>query len=139
MAKRYRSFKRVNLTAKIAKVMVDLLVDRTFKDHFLNRRCSEWASCSHTDSRSIEVARLVESGMTIGAKRAHLDIPSEELDVKFPTAKVLAERLLAFAHHKDVKKVGATTVFLQTAEIARNYAKRSPLERLAECGADLDG
>jgi len=140
--------------------MVACLVDRTFEDHFgmaicyhcrggiryngtqcvvcLDRgeipKCHNKEICPHAESGNLAVARLVESGMTIGKKRARLDIPDEP-----ETVKLLAQRLEGFANDdSELKKIGAVSVFKKTAEMARKWANRSPLERLAEAGLELD-
>lgn len=136
MAKRYRDYKRVLITPKTAEKMVELLVDKTLQDHY--KRCfsttgapffDEEVGCHHMESGNLAVARLVESGIKISKKRAYLDIPDDPEVVKH-----LSDRLESFARRAKT----AQSAFLRVAEVAHKWAHRSPLERLAEAGLELD-
>jgi len=125
------------MTAVSARRIVELLVDLVFEEHF--RLCDgrPW-ECCHGNNGELAVARLVEAGMYIGKRRAHLDIPDEP-----ENAKLLAENLdywsQATTWPNGPPHVGRhARVFQRVAEAARNWARRSPLERLAEAALELD-
>ena len=159
MAKRYYPFKRVNLTAKTAKLISESLVDKTFQDHYamVCARCNTvfsgkratcrhpeceseerlWkrpecgeGTCHHIKGGSLDVARMVEAGMKIGKRRATLDLPFEKGHLlKF------VDRLLAFA---DTWPGRVKEAAERIATEVERYANRTPLEVLAECAIDMD-
>lgn len=144
MAKKYRLFKRLNLKAKTATAMVEQLVDKTFNDH--QRKC--WnettgafePSCPHWVRGTLQVARLVELNMTIGVKRAHLDIPCPyakgDADEQIATLCLLAVRLRDFGERLSHKQ--CRNAWLLAAEDVEAYAKRNAMEVLAEAVIDRD-
>jgi hypothetical protein len=128
----------VSITPKTAEKMVELLVDRTLNDHYGQRekgserpgvKCPDPDDCRHVESGSLAVARLIEANITIGKKRARLDIPDDP-----EVVKIMAERLRNFAGR--AKLAGAA--FCRVADVAVAWASRSPLHRLAEAGLELD-
>jgi len=127
MAKRYRDFKRVRLTAKTAKKITEI-AEKIFNDHY--DKCGAAAtSCRHIDTGSLGVARLIESKLTISEHRAHLDIPDD------PTlARVIAVFLRDFSQTASWAKPALQRI----ADEADAWARRSPLEKLAEAGLELD-
>lgn len=136
MVKRYyRDFKRVRMTAETAKLMVELLADKTFTDHF--SKCGDDVRrnipCRHEESGSLGVARMLASNMTISEKKrckAHLDLPDDpDLVRHFVT------RIYQFADHIDKN---TSRAFKRVAKVADRWANRGPLERLAEAGLELD-
>lgn len=132
MAKRYRNFKRLCMSAPVAKVIEAKLVDLTFTEHYQKcfDRGKERAGCYH----SLDVARMVAPALKIGARRATLDLPDDpELVRKF------VDRLRGFiqnATDTEVKKHRVALAIL--ADEAFAWATRSPLHRLAEAGLELD-
>ncbi len=144
MAKKYRQFKRINLKAKTATAMVEQLVDKTFKDHQL--KCWDKEAqrfdpeCPHQVRGTLQVARLVESNMTIGVKRARLDIPCPyakgDADKQIDTLCLLAIRLRAFGERLSHKQ--CRNAWLLAAEDVEAYAMRNAMEVLAEAVVDRD-
>ena len=159
MAKRYRPFKRINLTAKTAKLIYENLVGLTFREHYgmvcaacswavseteevcRNKGCGatervrkhrscETDECLHTESGTLVIAKMLESGMKIGKKRATLDLPDDKDRLLLFVARL---RLFAKEWPKQVKAAA-----MRIADDAENYAERSPLHRLAECALDVD-
>jgi len=140
VAKRYRTFKRIKLTAKTATLIREKLVDKTFNDHYKKCVGKEFEpDCSHLESGSLFVARLVEAGINIGKKRATLDLtcPHSTNDPDGHTQTLLAFvwRLRQFS--LKMKKQTRTACF-RVAEIAEDYAKRNAMEVLAEAVVDVD-
>ena len=140
MAKRYREFKRIKFTAVIGRAIQEKLVDKTFKHHFEEKKCSEDDTryCIHEQSGSLKAARFVESAITVGKKRGHLDIPcpyaqsNPEAFVVFLVA--LAARVKGFA---QVEKNSRTKgVMLRIAQEIEDYARRNAMEVLAETRID---
>ena len=145
MAKKYRQFKRINLKAKTAKAIVEQLVDKTFADHF--KKCMDAPNdgkmryCSHEGSRSLFVARLIEAQITIGVKRARLDIPcpyaSGDSEDQIKTLNVLVTRLRDFA--RDMKLSSqCRKAWEAAADQIEAYANRNAMEVLGEAVIDRD-
>lgn len=160
MAQRYRDFKRVCFSAKVGKKMEKLLVDATLEDHY---KIVECLYCKHRGRRfdcevcggkgkhqacdkrcwhehSLPVARLLASKLTVGVKRARLDIPDDP-----PLAKLLAKVIWDCIVASDTNNLREGRLsgvqrreFKKTATVAEKWAARSPLERLAEAGLELD-
>ena len=140
MAKRYRKFKRIKLTAKTATLIREKLVDKTFNHHYNNCVGDELEpACTHVESGSLFVARLVEAGLKIGKKRATLDLTcpysTNDPEGHIQTLHVFCWRLREFA--KPMKAQTRTACF-RIAEIAENYAERNAMEVLAEAVVDVD-
>lgn len=141
MAKRYREFRRINMTAKIGSFLEEHLVDRTFKDHF--EKCDpDNDECRHHESGTIHVARFVEPNLTVGKKRAYLDVPCPWLTKKEPEEFIelldhVAERLRSFTkqHGKNSRTQG---VLYGIAQEIEDYAHRNAMEILAEQAVDVD-
>ena len=158
MAKRYRTFKRVRMTVRSAEAFVAKLVDLTFDAHFQTccvkcreitkkdtlhcKSCGEdtkkrrkdyqceQGTCPHVEKRTLDCARLVESGMKISKTKAYIDIPGEDPEL----LRVFGERVRSFAG----KAGKAASAFLRVAETAEQHARRGWLHQLAECGLDVD-
>jgi hypothetical protein len=138
MAKRYREFKRINLKAKTARYVRESLVDKTFNDHY--KKCADDPDCCHNESRSLHVARLVEANITVGKKRAYLDVPcpwfqSNPVD-HVNLLETLVSRLRAFA--EVAKNHGTRDACLRAANEIDDYAHRNAMEVLAETVVDVD-
>jgi len=142
MAKRYREFKRINLTAKIARFVRESLVDKTFNDHYA--KChpdlDTFPVCSHTVSQSLQVARLVEAQITVGKKRGYLDIPCPWFQAN-PQAHInlldtLVSRLKSFA--EKIKNPRTQAATLRICEEVDAYAHRNAMEVIAEQVVDVD-
>jgi len=144
MAKRYRTFRRVNLTAKVAKFIRESLVDKTFNGHFKIKKCSVDPTgltlCSHEQSRSLHVARLVEARITVGSKRGYLDVPCpyslEDSEDHIKLLDVLVKRLKGFAETLKVPRT--KDACLRACEEIDAYAHRNAMEVLAETVIDRD-
>ena len=132
--KRFRDFLRLNMPAKTATFLVVSLVDKTFNDHF--KKCDPARAkrgCGHTDSGSLQVARLVEVGMKIGTKRATLDLPcpyslsdpQEQIEV----LKDLAKRIDAFSENEKFQRRSAC---LRMRDEVLAYANRNAMQVIAE-------
>jgi hypothetical protein len=122
MAKRYRTFKRITMTPKTAEELRNRLVQLTFDHHYMT--CGgDKPTCIHTESGSLDVARMLEPAIHIGKRRARLDLPDNPRLIK-----ILVKRLRAFAKHI----AWAGKAFNRIADEAEVWAARSPLERLAE-------
>lgn len=138
MAKRYREFRRINLTANVAGIIQENLVDKTFNDHL--KKCWNSEDCCHIESGNLAVARLVEVGITVGKKRGYLDIqcPYSLSDPKGHVKALahMAYRLSAFA--KTEKNPRTRTVMERVAEEIDNYAHRNAMEIIAEQVVDVD-
>lgn len=93
--------------------------------------------CPH--ALAFPIARMVENGITIGKKRARLDLPDEpELVEHF--ADALEEIVsIELTMAPIVQEISDYTLkeFKRVVEVARSWARRGPLERLAEAGADI--
>jgi hypothetical protein len=132
MAKRYRDFLRVNMTAKTATFIREKVVDSTFDDHYA--KCADDPDCHHIESGNLDVAREVEAGIKIGKKRATLDLacPYSQSDPP-KQAKLLenvANRIFSFADGaKKRQLIAACTRVAREIEI---YAHRNAMEVLAE-------
>jgi hypothetical protein len=143
MAKKYRQFKRISLKAKTAKVIVEQLVDKTFNDHF--KKCMDapkdgkMRDCSHEGSRSLFVARLIEAQITIGVKRARLDIPcpyaSGDAEAQIKTLNVMVTRLRDFSKKQTTQ---CRKAWEAAADQIEAYANRNAMEVLAEAVIDRD-
>jgi hypothetical protein len=145
MAKRYRSFKRINLTAKVASLLREMLVDKTFNDHFEKKKCSPdptgLTQCGHESSGSLAVARLIEAKLSVGKKRGRLDIDCPHLTARDPdervaTLKIMVLRVRGFA--KTVKNPRTRDAMLLVAQEIEDYAHRNAMEVLAEQVVDVD-
>lgn len=140
MAKRYRTFKRINITAKTATLIREKLVDKTFNDHY--KKCVNESfdpDCSHVESGSLFVARLVEAGIKIGKKRATLDLmcpySTNDPEGHVQTLLCFSWRLREFS--KKMKQQTRAACF-RVAEVVENYAKRNAMQVLAETVVDVD-
>jgi len=127
MAKRYRDFKRVRLTAKTAKKLTEI-AEKIFSDHY-DKCGAENMPCRHMLTGSLEVARLVESKLTIASHRAHIDIPDDPV-----IARVTAAIFRDFSQTASWAKPALQRI----ADEVDAWARRSPLEKLAEAGLELD-
>jgi len=144
VAKKYRLFKRINLKAKTATAIVEQLVDKTFKDH--QAKC--WSAdagcfdpaCGHAVRGTLQVARLIEAQITIGVKRARLDIPCPhargDADEQIKTLNLLAIRLRDFGARLSHKQ--NRLAWLAAADQVEAYANRNAMEVLAEAVVDRD-
>ena len=158
MAKRYRTFKRVRMTANSARMIVDLLADRTFQSHFAmecvrcgsgpqpadNEYCescereTDWSqvyecsrrSCAHVSQRTLEIAQLIENGAHISKTKAYIDLPGDQPDL----LRLLAERLRSFGKRAGKSK----NAFYRLADDAEHHARRGWLHQLAECALDIN-
>jgi len=128
VGKRYRKFKRFFMTPATAEMVVKHLVDKTLEHHA--RNCGGRGDCGHATSGTLPAARVIESGMHIGKRRAHLDIPDDP-----DLAEIISARLVGFS--SVVGRAGPA--FRRIAEEVLAWAHRSPLHRLAEAGLELDG
>jgi len=139
MAKRFREFKRVRLTAKVARFIQESLADKTFNDHY--KKCGDVTGCYHCESGTLRVARLVEANITVGKKRGYLDIPCPWYQTD-PTSHIglldiLVARLRSFT--KESKLNPRTRVFLEQVCVEIDaYAHRNAMEVLAETVVDVD-
>jgi len=127
------------MTPKVARLLIEYLVDRPFKDHYakLDTGCSV-RPCVHEESGSLNVARVLESGFTLGKRRAHLDVPDDSEMVK-----VLVGRMVMFTdtfRWSQPTKYASRSVgaIRKMAKDLLKWSNRTPLERLAEAGIDLD-
>ena len=132
MAKRYRDFLRVNMTAKTAKFISAKLVDLTFKDHY--EKCADDPQCTHILSSNLEIARTIEAGLVIGSKRAHLDLacPYSTTDSQWHTQLLvnISYRLnyfLVSTLKKQLRVAGE-----RVAKEIRAYADRNAMQVIAE-------
>lgn len=143
MAKKYRQFKRISLKAKTAKAIVEQLVDKTFNDHA--NKC--WVKnyerfdpdCGHHKRKTLQVARLIESNIKIGVKRATLDIPCPyaqgDAEDQIKTLNIMVIRLRAFAQHQTTQ---CRLAWEAAADQIDAYANRNAMEVLAEAVVDKD-
>ncbi len=138
--KRYRQFRRVKLTAKVAKQIQDSLVDRTFNDHA--KKCWDSTDCHHVTEGNMDVARLVESGISVGKKRGYLDVPCPYMASPNPKPEksiqvldCLVTRLRAFAGAE--KNPRTKEAMLRCAQEVEDYAHRNIMEIMAEQVVDL--
>ena len=154
MAKRYRTFKRVRMTARSAQAIVETIVDRTFDDHFAMvcgqcskpskekfcRHCEmiterKWKArscqigkCTHVESRNLDCARLIEAGAHIAKTKGYIDLPPDDPEL----LRLLAARIRSF-----VGTAGkAASAFARVADAAERHARRGWLHQLAECALD---
>lgn len=109
------------MTARTAEVLKNRLVDLTFDHHYM--QCDSEADCIHILSGSLAVARMLESAIHIGKKRARVDLPDAP-----ETIRLLVKRLRLFAPNV----AWAGKAFERIADEAEAWAARGPLERLAE-------
>lgn len=132
MGKRYRDFKRVTMTASTGQYIVKLLVDKPFEVHY--DRCENQGWCVHDqDPSSLDIARMIEPAITVGTRRAHIDLPDEPKLVKG-----FADRLRSFTRYQDKKMKNVKRAFNRIADEAEAWATRGPLHKLAEAGLELD-
>jgi hypothetical protein len=145
VAKRFREYKRIKLTAKTAELIRERLVDKTFDDHFVKKKCAidptGLTQCSHQSSGTLDVARLVEAGIKIGKKRATLDLAcpysTNNATKHAYLLKQLATRLRMFASAEKMKDQ-TRTAFNRAANEIQAYAERNAMEVLAEVMVDSD-
>ena len=136
MAKRFRDFRRLAMTAQTANWIMENIVDSTFKDHY--DKCEEGVLCYHLEFNTLGVARMLESGFKIGKRRATLDIhcPWSQSD---PVAhkKLLLDTCERFADF-SVKKLTSRKqkVIERLVEEIRTYANRNEMQVIAEAASD---
>ena len=140
--KRLRDFRRVAFTAKTGELLRELLVDKTFKDHFSKCDLTKGSKpCSHKKSGTLGVARLVESAIKVGEKRATLDIPdpycTPDYEVTIRLLEQTATRIRSFADSRlAVTKRQQRESLTRLAEEIQSYAERNPLMVLADIAAE---
>jgi len=158
MAKRYRTFKRVRMTARSAQALVKAVVDKTMKAHheMVCQKCgheaspvSDWCkkcerttlrkrksygcsqnTCTHVESGNLAVARFIESGTHISKTKGYVDLPGEDPKL----LRLTAERIRSFAATAGK----AASAFHRVADTAEIHARRGWLHQLAECALDVD-
>ena len=141
--RRSRNFRRISMTAKMAKFIQEGLVNKTFNDH--HEKCSALVpfgadipsgiGCPHEIRRSLQVAQVLDAGLHIGKKRAHLDIPCPYLgDVDaedhIKTLEVLVKRLRAFSSNLPTNR--SRLAMHEVARQVEEYAQRNAMEVIAE-------
>lgn len=144
MAKRFREFKRIRLTAKVARFVQESLVDKTFNDHY--KKCSPDPTgltyCHHEESGTLHVARLVEPNLRVGAKRGYLDIPcpwyQPSPEDHIGLLEILVARLRNFAENTKDLNPRTRDFVLRVCEEIDAYAHRNAMEVLAETVVDVD-
>jgi hypothetical protein len=149
MAKRLRDFKRISFTAKTGELIREALVDKTFHDHFKSGKCHKAMRskqmgqviepCIHETSGTLAIARLVESEIKIGTKRATLDIPdpycTADADATIKLLGQLAGRLMSYAAIANLKSQTRDAI-QRIGEEVQLFADRNPLVVLAEIAAE---
>jgi hypothetical protein len=135
MAKRYRNFLRVSMTAKTATFLREKVVDKTFNDHY--DRCADDPDCHHHESGNLAVARTIEAGIKIGKKRATLDLAcpfSQSVPLKHSLLlEDIASRIAEFAVF--AKKKQLRTACDRVVDEIRRYARRNAMEFIAEAAS----
>jgi hypothetical protein len=139
--RRFREFKRINLTAKTAKLIRACLADKTFNDHY--KKCSldptGLTLCSHQQNGNLAVARLVEAGIKIGKKRATLDVPCPYSTSDAEAHVQVLDRVVARLHAFSKNMKGQTrAAFLRAAAEIDAYAHRNAMQVLAEAVVDVE-
>jgi len=130
VGKRYREFKRITLTPPSARRIVELLVDLTYARHYGDRGkagCEDEENCICKERGSLDVAKMIDSNITIGKKRARIDIYDTE------SSRCFATRLRWFS----CRAGKSSAVFERVADEIDGWLNRAPLERIAEAGSDL--
>lgn len=149
---RYSNKIRFRMTRRTAERIIDALVTKTLKDHYKPvdsaRRYRCWREdgkerdyCPHWET--LQVARLIESGMKMSKTKARLDIPDpgffdpndvgidDDADPRTMRRRIIllaADRFLEFASSQG----HARKTFESYGNALRHYVNRSALERLAE-------
>ena len=141
MAKRFREFRRIKLTARVARFIQEALVDKTFNDHY--SKCDgDDEDCYHHESGTLYVARLVEPNLRVGAKRGYLDIPcpwyQPSPEDHIGLLDILVARLRNFAENTKDLNPRTKAFVLQVCEEIDAYAHRNAMEVLAETVVDVE-
>jgi hypothetical protein len=119
---------RFTTSPAAARTIVEYMVDIPLKQHY--SKCASLGiedDCHHVESGRLEIARRIESGMRIGTRRAHLDLPDT---ANKPEEKKLYEALISYLDNLRLKRSGKRIERL-AADI-EVWMNKSPLERLAE-------
>jgi hypothetical protein len=141
--KRYRDFLRIAMTAKTARWLEERLVDKTFEAHSLciplrQDDIDVANQCGHYRSRTIFVARAMESGLKIGKKRATLDVkcPYSTSDAGEHIKLLLffANRIRSFSSATGVKRQVSDACF-RIADAITTYANRNAMQVIAEAAS----
>jgi len=124
------------MSAKTAKIMVELFVDKTFNDHHAKNcvgRADPDEPCIHEWSGTLEIARELEAGFKIGQKRATLDIrcpySTEDHKKHHDLLLKMVVRILQLPeglHRQQVEAIQRVAT-----EITR-YAERNAMQVIAE-------
>jgi len=138
VAKRYRQFKRINLTANMAKFIRESLVDKTLLDH-AEKCVPEETNCLHHDTGNMGVARLVESKIVVGKKRGYLDVPCPYAQ---PNAEEFIKLLDCMSHRLrqfvgNAKTQRTRRALLAVVKEIDDYAHRNAMEVLAAQVVDV--
>lgn len=137
-----RDYWLIRLTPAAARLIEDCMSTKTLKRHsenclisdrsqniFKMSKVPDWI-CERNHA-PLWISRWIESGLTIGARRAHLKVPKDdERLVEF------AERLRGWADNVSVAGRSARVLHRAAEEIER-HASLHPLETLAEALDDL--
>jgi hypothetical protein len=131
-------FKRIAMTREVAETIVEHIVDRTFKDHYERRECQDNEDCHHIVHGTLDVARFLESNMTIGKKRARLDLPcpytSEDTTVVWSRRRVMRDvgyRLRQFGDDLANLRPTIRRAMKKIADEVLAYEGRNEMEVLA--------
>lgn len=137
MAKHYRNFKRIFMDAKTATSLREW-VDRMLLLHYTTR------DIRATFTHELEQLRLLDNGLTIGKRRARLDLPDlEEPLLKLADMLERCAKVGLWAADYDAAQCKLTsrefaarvkilTKFQEIGREVRSYATRGPLVKLAE-------
>ena len=139
MSRGKRDFRRINFTAKLGKLIAKILMDRVFKDH--ERKCVNHGYqpgdvCEHYERGTLQMAKLIEAGLTVGKKRAHLDLPCPYLTghpnpVNFNMIlRVMATRVNGLCNLVNTQR--SRHALGEIAKEIREFSERNAMEVLAE-------
>jgi hypothetical protein len=136
MARRIRDFLRVQMTARVARIIQHAVATRTFEDHAAKCKPDDLA-CPHAERGTLDMARAVESGIVIGEKRAHLDLACpfslEDSDKQILVLERLGQRIGWIA---DGQKEATSDAIQRIVGEILAFARRNPMLVIAEAAKD---
>lgn len=134
----HANFKRIAMSREVAETIVEHLVDKTLKDHYGRRECRDDEDCPHILYGTLDVARFLEAQITIGAKRARLDLPcpytSEDSTVVAARRHVMRNvgtRIHQFGNELPKLRTSIREAMAKIAREVHVYEGRNEMEVLA--------
>ena len=120
------------MSANTAKRISELIVDRVFKDHY-DKCATSSQECKHEESGSLPAARLFESCIRIGDRRAILRVKCpyslDDPDAQIKALHQLAKRIVLAGINQ---KFQVYTACIRIATQLSHYAERNAMQVIAD-------